>query len=160
MDIVGNEIRSYPQADPPMLYLEIPLGNLGASFFLQGQIRPAKKAIEEVVRAEGAGRASWHPIWRQQPDVLPRVQPTSWRCLRVKSGDFPGSIRHLISHFEVAQEVRRDERSMSENNPTILHLEVLIREARSGFEFAEGKIKSRGTDRPPASDRCRAEEPA
>ncbi len=139
VDIVRAEIRSNPKADQPILYLEVPLGNVGESLFLQGHTCPAKKALEEVMALREQIERRGIPFGG--PNLMYYAEYAYFlACAEGESGDFAGAIRHCDLALQVTQEVRKDERAMSENNPVILHLEAWIREARSRFEFATGKI--------------------
>jgi tetratricopeptide (TPR) repeat protein len=139
VDIVRTEIRENPQADQPLLYLEIPLGNLGESFFLQGQIRSAKKALEEVIALREELRRREIPFGGG--NLMFYVQYAYFlACAEGESGNLTKGISHCDLALQVAQEVRDSERVLGEDSPVIVNLEVWIREARSRFEFAAGKI--------------------
>jgi len=107
--------------------------------FLQGQTRPAKTALEEVVALREQVERRGIPFGG--PQLMYYAEYAYFlACAEGDSGDFPSAIRHCDLALQVAEEVRKDDWSMSENNPVILHLEAWTREARSRFEFAARKI--------------------
>jgi serine/threonine-protein kinase len=139
VDIVRAAIRENPQSDQPLVYLQTPLGNLGESFFLQGQIRAAKKALEEVLALRDELRRREIPFGvREGMNYVEYAYFLA--CAEGESGDFSNAISHCGLAMQVAQEARTGERGVGEKNPVIVNLEAWTREARSRFEFATGKI--------------------
>jgi serine/threonine-protein kinase len=139
VDIVRTAIRDSPQSDQNRLYLQNPLGNLGESFFLQGQIRPAKKALEEVVALRDDFRRRGIPFGGANLEL--HVEYAYFlACAEGESGDFSNGISHCDLALRVAHETRSGERGLGENNPIIANLEASAREDKGRFEYAAGKI--------------------
>jgi hypothetical protein len=139
VDIVRAAIRENPQSDQPLVYLQTPLGNLGESFLLQGQIRAAKKALEEVLALRDQLRRREIPFGVRE--AMNYVEYAYFlACAEGESGEFSNAINHCDLALQVAQQARTGERGVGENNPVIVNLEAWTREARSRFEFATGKI--------------------
>jgi serine/threonine-protein kinase len=138
VDIVRTASRENPQRDAPRVYLACPLGNLGESFFLQGQLRSAKKALEEVIELKEELRRREIPFGGN--DLLNCVEYAYFLArAEGESGDFIKAISHCDLALQVAQEVRTAEHGLGESSPVIVNLDARIREARSRFEFAAGK---------------------
>jgi tetratricopeptide (TPR) repeat protein len=139
VEIVRAAIRENQHSDQPLVYLQAPLGNLGESFFLQGQVRSAKKALEEVVALRDEFGRREIPFGG--PNLELHVEYAYFlACAEGESGDFSNGISHCNLALRVAHETRSGERGLGENNPIIANLEAWARGDKSRFEFAAGKI--------------------
>ena len=97
VDIVRALMRSDPEADYPILYLEVPLGNVGESLFLQGQIRLAKKAVKEVMAPREQVERRGIPFGG--PNLMYYAEYAYFlACAEGESGDFPARSGIVIWH--------------------------------------------------------------